>query len=175
MAVAIAVVVGTVCRHILALRRLCKLPHFSKTDATLAWAWWLQKAATGRRRTGVIDRPVHNASASRTLADVFSGDDILVVSRGYSRTVDPGAKSRGSHTVDPGVDICLLLGQHTAALLLIEKNYGRVRKAFAVGRGHGGLRVRLAHAPGVGDGFQCGIEASVEEDEKSQPGRFNGG
>jgi len=108
-------------------------------------------------------------------ANVFRSANVAVVRGGDAGAVDADAKPGGSDSVNPGVDVGLLLGQHASALLLIEKDDGVRGESFAACGGSSGVPVGIAQFSCVGNGFQFGVEAPVEEDEKSEAGGFHGG
>ena len=173
------VVVGTARGHIFSLRRLRVLPDLGEADTALYWAWGMsgriyRKCTAGRGRAGIIDRPIDDLAASRILADIFRGDDIVVIFRCDPGAIDSGTESGGDHTVDPGVDISLLLWQHASALFLVEEDDGVRGKPFAAGGSGGGMRIGVAELRCASDRFQFCIEASIEEDEESEACGFNG-
>lgn len=172
----VAAVAGAVSGNIFTLRRLRELPDLGEANTAFGGAGWpLGKSTARRRRARVVNRPVDDLPSAGALTNVFRGHDIAVVCGGDARAVDASAESGGGDAVDPSVDVRLLLGQHASTLLLVEEDNGLRGKAFAVGGGRGSLRVGLAKLRGVGDQFQFSIEPSVEEDEESEPGGFDGG
>jgi len=56
--------------------------------------------------------------------------DAGTLSRGDARAIHARAKVRGSYSIDPGKNIGALFGKQTAALFLIEKDYGLRWKSF---------------------------------------------
>ena len=108
------------------------------------------------------------------MADVFGSNDIAIVFCSDARAIDTGAESRSSYPIDPRVYVSLLLGQHASALLLIQEDDGCTRESFAARGCSRGSRVKPANARGGSDRFQFSVEASVEEDEKAEAGRFDG-
>src|SRR5580693_1575957 len=180
IAVAVATVIGAARGDVFALGRLRELPDFREADSALGWAWRVTagiygKSAAGRGRAGVIYGPVDDLARAGALANVFCGDNVAVIRGGDAGAVDAGAESGGGNGIDPGVDIDFLLGQHASALLLVEEDGGMRGKTFAVRGGGGGFGVGAAELRCAGDGFQFCVEASVEEDEGSEAGGFDGG
>ena len=158
VAVAVAIVADAVCSHVFLLRRLRELPDFREPDAALGWAWRVsgrtyRKRAAGCGRAGVVDRPVNDLAASSAVANIFRGHYIAIVFRRNAGAVDASAEPRGGDAVNPRIDVGLLLGQHAAALFLVEKDDGFVWKAFAVGCCSGSLRIGVAELRGVGNRF----------------------
>ena len=173
--VAVTAVVGAVRSHIFALRRLRELPDLGEGYAAFSGAWRVRGKCTARcRRARIINRPVNDLSSTGALANVVGGHNVRIIFVRDAGTVDAGAKSSGSDAVDPSVDVGLLLGQHASALLLIEKDECVRGEAFMVRGGSGGLRVRVSELRRMGNGFQFGVEATVEEHEKSEARGFDG-
>ncbi len=176
IAIPVAAVVRAMGRHILALRRLRKLPDLRKGDAALSRPRrTLWKRATRGRRTRIIRDPVGDLAPRGMGANIFRGNHIAVVRGRHTRTINARAKSGSGDSVDPGVDVSLLLRQHAATLLLIEEDNGVRGKAFATRGGGRRARVRLAQPRGAGHGFQFSIEPSVEEHEKTEARGLAGG
>src|SRR5580693_1983029 len=161
IAVAVATVIGAARGDVFALGRLRELPDFREADSALGWAWRVTagiygKSAAGRGRAGVVDGPINDLASASIFANIFGGDDVVVVFCRDPGTVDAGAKSSGGDGVNPGVDVGFLLGQHASALLLVEEDGGLRRKAFAARGGGGGLCVGVAELCRAGGGFQFG-------------------
>ena len=116
---------------------------------------------------------VGETPSASVLTNVFGGDDVVVVFCGNAGAVNAGAESRGCNAIDPRENIGFLLGEHASALLLVEEDDRLFGESLTACGHDGGVRVRLAEAGGVGDGFQFGIKAPVEEDEESEAGGFN--
>jgi hypothetical protein len=96
VAFAVVAVIGAVRGNIVALGRLRELPDFGERDSALRGVRRARgKRAAGRGRAGVIDCPVDDPASGGVLADVFCGDDVLVVFRGDARAVDAGTESGG--------------------------------------------------------------------------------
>lgn len=112
---------------------------------------------------------------SSVFANVFCRDDVAVVDRSDSRTINARAKSCGSDAVDPGVNVSLLFRQHSPALLLVEKDNGCAGKSLAAGSCSGCPGVRSSEASSVRHGLQLSVEAAVEEHKKSEPRGVDGG
>src|SRR5580658_2832215 len=173
IAFAIAAVIRAVPRDILALWRLCELPDLGERNAALRWGWRVsRKCTSGRRWTSVVDRPINNLAPRGMLANIFGRNYFFIIGRSRARTIHSRAESGCGDAFNPRVDVSLLLGQHAAALLLIEKDDGPCRKPFAPRRGHCGLSVRLSHPRCIGFGFQFRVKPSVEENQKSESFRL---
>ncbi len=123
---------------------------------------------------GTLARGAGNRISS-VFANVFGRDDVAVVDRSDSRTINTRAKSHGSDAVDPGVNVSFLFWEHSPALLLIEKDKGCAGKSLAPGGCSGCPGVRSSEASSVRDGLQLSVEAAVEEHKKSEPRGLDGG
>jgi len=154
IAVSVGVVGRTTGRHIGPLRRLRELPNIGEVNATFSGDWrafW--KDAPWRRRAGIVCDPVDDFSGAGILADIACGNDVFttfLLGRNTG-TINAGAKSPCGHAIYPRVDVGFLLGQHAAALLLIEKDDRFRRKAFPARRGHSRVRIRLAQFICIGN------------------------
>jgi len=181
IAFSVSAVIRAVGGNIFALRGLRELPNVREADAAFGGTWRrFRKSAAGRGRTRVIDRPVDDVvcgagALARVGANIFGGDDVVVIGRWDAGAVDARAESSGGNAIDPRVNVGFLLGQHASALLLVEEDDGVRGKAFAARGSGGGLCVGVAELACVGDGFQFGVEASVEEHEKTEARGFDGG
>jgi len=163
IALAVAAVIRTASGHILTLWRLRELPDFRELHTTLCGTWRpLWECAARRGWASVVDRPVGDGSASGTLPDIFGSHHIAAIGCRHPGTINPHAKSGREDAVNPGKDVGPLLGQHATTLLLIEKNNGGARKAFARRRHSGGLCIRLPKTLGVGHRFQLSVEPAIE-------------
>src|ERR1700733_13015963 len=123
--------------NIFALRRLRKLPHFSKADVALGGAERMcgridRKCAARRGRAGVVDHPINYLASGGALANILSSDDVVVIFPRDARAVDTSAEAGPNDAVDPGIDVGLLLVQHSSPLLLVEEDNGLRGKAFAM-------------------------------------------
>ncbi len=134
----------------------------------------LREHTTRRRWASVVGGPEDNLAPARVLSNVLGGDDVAAVWSRHAGTVDSGTESSRGDAVNPGIDVSVLLGQHASALLLIEKNNRCTWEPFSAGCSRGGLRVRLSDPGSIGDGFQCGIEPSVEQNQESETRRLDG-
>src|SRR5579864_4240425 len=102
-------------RDVIAPWRLRELPDLRVGNAALGRAWRARrKFAAGRRRTGVVDRPINDSALTSALTDVFCSNDVPVIFRRNPGAVNPCPESRRDNGVDPGVNISLLLGQHAS-------------------------------------------------------------
>ncbi len=101
------------------------------------------------------------------------------VGDGLAAGIDAGAEAGGADGFGPGEQIGGLLGQKTAALLLIEEEKSLRREVLALRGlyGGGGIRAaeglwRYAGPPALGFalGFDLGVEATVPENEEAEAG-----
>src|SRR5208282_551416 len=176
VAVSIPVVSRTASGNLFSLRRLRELPDLSEANSALGGAGrtgWEVASRSGR--AGIVGDPISDVATGSVRANVFRSHNIAVIRSGDAGAVDTGAESGGRDRVDPGVDVSFLLGQHAPALLLIEEDDGLRRKAFAPRGSDGGLRVGVPKLGCVGNGFQFGVQTSVEEHEESEASGFDGG
>src|ERR1700677_1099196 len=161
-------------RHIVAPRGLRELPDLGEANAASGGAWrLLWKCASRRRGTCVIDRPVDDLSPARALANIIGSHNIAVVGSRNTRAINARAKSSARNPIHPGVNVSLLFRQHSPALLLVEEDDSLRVEPFTAGGSDGNSRVRPPDARGVGNAFQFGIEASVEEHEEAEAGEFD--
>ena len=160
---------------VFALGRLGKLPYIGEADAALCRRRGKpRECASRRRRTGIVGNPIRNLSCPSTLPDVFCGDHLLLVRRYLPGAIDSGTESRSHNAIHPGIDVCLLLRQHSSTLLLIKKDDGLGGKALPTRRSCSGGSIRLSQLLGPGDGFQLSIETPVEQNQKAEPVRLHG-
>src|ERR1700684_2694391 len=176
-AISVGVVVGAVGGSGGA-RRLRVLPDLGEGDAAFGGAGRLRGRICRKRTSGggwarIVDGPVDDVASGGVDTNIFRSHDVVVVRGGNAGAVDAGAESGGGDAIDPGVDVGLLFREHASTLLLVEEDNGLRGETFAARGGGGGLRVGLAEARGFRDGFQFGVEASVEEHEESEAGGFD--
>src|SRR5579864_2389791 len=174
IAVAITrIVCSTTCSDVAALGRLGELPYACKRHAALGRRWSVpRKGAARRGRTRVIRDPVRYFSGAFILANVFGGNYRYSVSlgRGNSRTVDACAKSAGIHTIDPGIEVGLLLREHAAAFLLVEKDERSLWKSFSMRGNDGSGGIGAAQCGGVAGFAQFCVQTAIEEHKESESG-----
>ena len=176
----VAIFVGiVVCRtgsgHIASFWGLRELPDFGECDAAFRGAWRFSgKGTAGRGRAGIIGDEVNNASVCSVLANVvgsYNADSWRFL-RGDAGTIDACLKSGSVDDVNPAVDISFLLRQHASALFLVKKNYCSGGEAFSVYCKNGCLGVGFSQFSGAAYILQFRVEPSVEQHQKSEPGRF---
>src|ERR1700722_13755708 len=110
VAVPVVAVIGAMRGHVLAPGRLCKLPDLGERNSALRRTRrTLRKRAPRGGRTSVIRDPVGKLASRRVSANIFRSDYIAVIRGGHARTIDSSTEAGSSQTVDPGIDISLLL------------------------------------------------------------------
>src|SRR5580692_1958072 len=134
IAVSIAVVVRrTTRRNLGSLWRLSKLPYLGKRNASVCGTRRpFGKSAPRRRRTGIIRDPVNDFSGTRVLTNIVRSHDIFAAffCRRNAGAVNPSLEAVLRDSVHPRINVCFLLGQHPAALLLIKEDDGSSGKPF---------------------------------------------
>src|SRR5579863_8425640 len=174
IAASIRVVVRlTLRRKVPSLRRLGKLPDFSKASPTLRRSRRLpRKRAPRRRRANVVGHKKCNLSSRSVLPNIVRRHDTdFAFFRRNPRAINPGAKSRRSYRVYPGVDVRLLLGEHPPTLFDVEKNDRARRKSFSSGSHSSSLSIRLAERTGISP--QLAVKPPIEQNQKSKSSRLN--
>src|ERR1035437_6601291 len=110
--------------HVGTPRGLRELPCFGEGHAAAGGSWRrLGKSAARRRATLIVADKEANVAAAVMIANVVGrhhGDSIRLAKRN-ARTVHARTIASAHHAIDPGMNVGALLGQHAAALLLIEK------------------------------------------------------
>ena len=167
---AVSGVAGALSREVFSPRRLCVLPDIRKRNvAGLRTRSASRKCASRGRWARVVCDPVNDFPSARVLTDILCRDHRgSTFWRRDTRTVNSRAESSRVYLIDPGINVGLLLGQHTAAFFLVEKNHGSLRKAFAASGCEGSFRVRSPERGRI-DLLQLRIEPSVEQNQKTDP------
>ena len=135
----------------------------------------LRKPAPRRGRASVVDGPVNDLAFPRALPNIVGGHDVAVIRGRNAGAIDPCTKSFDNDAVDPRINVSLLLGQHAAALLLVEKNYGGGRESLAPCGCGRASRIRFSQPRGIRHGFQLLIQPPIEQHEKSESRGFDCG
>ena len=132
------------------------------------------KGASRRRGTSVVRHPILDLPRLGMLTNVVGGNHphSSRLFESDAGTVNAGAETTRDDSVDPGIDVGLLLGKHAAALFLIKKEDGPGSKALATGGGDRLPSVGGAELSGVQGILQCGVKSAVEKHEKPESGRL---
>src|SRR6266568_2414797 len=128
--------------NLLVARRTYELPDLCVGDAALGRRKWiLRRAATGRRRAGIVVDPIDKLGRLDLFANEIRCDQSkpLAFVNWNGRAVDATSKAQALEFGSPGFQIGQVSGGKAATLLDIEEDDRTGREPFTASGGGGGL------------------------------------